>query len=76
VTIRFASAEDTLLHKLVWYKLGNHVSDRQWGDVIGVLRVQAASLDREYLEIWARRLGVLDLLARAKREQPLPGEPS
>jgi hypothetical protein len=76
VTIRFASAEDTLLHKLVWYKLGNHVSDRQWGDVMGVLKIQAGSLDREYLEVWARRLDVLDLLARAKREQPLPAESS
>lgn len=30
VTIRFASPEDTLLHKIVWYKLGNQISDRQW----------------------------------------------
>jgi hypothetical protein len=29
VTIRFASPEDTLLHKLVWYRLGNEISDRQ-----------------------------------------------
>jgi hypothetical protein len=50
VTIQFASAEDTLLHKLLWYRLGNDVSDRQWGDIVGVLRVQADSLDREYLD--------------------------
>jgi len=74
VTIRFASAEDTLLQKLVWYKLGNQVSDRQWGDALGVLRVQGASLDRKYLEIWARRLDVFELLARAEREQPQPGD--
>jgi len=65
VTIRFASAEDTLLHKLVWYRLGNQVSDRQWGDVVGVLKVQGAALDREYLEHWARLLDVSDLLTRA-----------
>jgi hypothetical protein len=71
VAIRFASAEDTLLHKLVWYKLGNQVSDRQWTDVLGVLKVQADSLDHEYLENWARQLDVLDLLAQAQRtEQP------
>jgi hypothetical protein len=70
VSVHFASAEDTLLHKLVWYKLGNQVSDRQWGDVLGVLKVQAESLDREYLEHWARLLDVLDLLSRAMRTNP------
>lgn len=39
LAVRFASPEDTLLHKLVWYKLGNEISDRQWGDILGVLRV-------------------------------------
>jgi len=70
VRIRFASAEDTLLHKLVWYRLGNEVSDRQWGDVLGVLKVQSGSLDRDYLELWARLLNVSDLLGRARQQQP------
>jgi hypothetical protein len=47
VTIRFASAEDTLLHKLVWYKLGSQISDRQWGDILGVLKVQGQTLVRQ-----------------------------
>ncbi len=70
VTIRFASAEDTLLHKLTWYRLGNEVSDRQWGDVLGLLKVQSGSLDREYLEHWARLLNISDLLDRAQQQQP------
>jgi hypothetical protein len=70
VTIRFASAEDTLLHKLVWYRLGNQVSDRQWSDIAGVLKVQADSLDFEYLDLWAHRLNVSDLLSRARAEGP------
>jgi hypothetical protein len=65
VPIRFASAEDTLLHKLVSFKLGNHVSDRQWGDIAGVIKVQGDSLDRAYLKRWAITLGVADLLERA-----------
>jgi hypothetical protein len=69
VAIRFASAEDTLLHKLVWYKLGNCASDRQWGDIAGVIKVQADSLDREYLDFWARSLDVSDLLVRAWRRE-------
>lgn len=67
VDVRLASPEDTLLHKLVWYKLGNQVSDRQWGDILGVLRVQGATLDEGYLDRWAPLLDVADLLARARR---------
>jgi hypothetical protein len=70
VTIRFASAEDTVLQKLACYRLGNEVSDRQWGDVLGVLKVQSGSLDREYLEHWARLLNISDLLGRAQQQQP------
>ena len=66
IAIRFASPEDTLLHKLVWYKLGNQASDRQWNDVVGVLKIQGDALDREYLDRWAGFLGVADLLSRAR----------
>lgn len=69
VAVRFASPEDTLLHKLVWYKLGNEVSDRQWGDVLGVLEVQGDALDHAYLDRWAPALDVTELLTRARREQ-------
>lgn len=65
VAVRFASPEDILLHKLVWYKLGGQVSDRQWGDIVGVIQVQADSLDVAYLRSWAPALGVADLLAQA-----------
>lgn len=69
IAISFASPEDILLHKLVWYKLGNQVSDRQWNDVIGVLQVQGDALDREYLDRWAEFLGVSDLLSRASQRR-------
>jgi hypothetical protein len=68
VTIRFASPEDTLLHKLVWYKLGNEISDRQWQDVLGIMKVQGASLDNAYADAWADALDVGALLDRARRE--------
>jgi len=60
-----ASPEDVVLRKLDWYRTGGEVSERQWGDVIGVLKVQAEALDRAYLAEWAVRLGVSDLLERA-----------
>jgi hypothetical protein len=65
VSINFASPEDTLLHKMVWYKLGNQTSERQWRDIVGVVKVQGASLEVAYLERWAPTLGVSDLLHRA-----------
>jgi hypothetical protein len=68
VTIRFATPEDTLLHKLVWYRLGDEVSDRQWSDVLGVLKIQGDDLDNEYLDKWAAELDVAGLLDRARNE--------
>ena len=62
VSIYVASAEDTVLAKLQWYRQGGAVSDRQWTDVLGVLKVQGTTLDRAYLEEWARELGLKDLL--------------
>jgi hypothetical protein len=63
VRIRVKSAEDIVLRKLQWYRLGGEVSDRQWTDVVGCLR--AGKRDVDYLERWAAELGVADLLERA-----------
>jgi hypothetical protein len=60
-----------VLAKLQWYREGGGVSDRQWTDVLGVLKVQGATLDRAYLEAWARELGLTGLLRRALDEAGL-----
>lgn len=67
-TAIFSSAEDIILAKLEWYRLGDEVSDRQWNDVLGILRVQGDRLDRTYLREMAFDLGIQDLLERAESE--------
>ena len=60
-----ASPEGTILNKLEWYRMGSEVSDRQWNDILGVLKVQGTNLDMAYLQRWAAALNVADLLERA-----------
>jgi hypothetical protein len=60
--------EDIVIRKLEWYHLGGGVSQRQWADILGVLKLQGDALDRAHLAHWARELGVADLLERAMTE--------
>ena len=62
------TAEHTVLRKLEWYRRGGEASDRQWRDVVGVLSVRRGGLDEARLDLWAERLGVADLLERARRD--------
>lgn len=65
-TARYISnPETTVLQKLLWFKKGGGISEKQWDDILGVLKVQSDSLDYEYLRRWASELGVADLLSKA-----------
>jgi hypothetical protein len=66
--VYMATAEDTLLAKLIWYRKGHQVSDRQWADVLGIIRLQGERLDLVYLEDWAAQLGLTELLNQALDE--------
>src|SRR5205823_4921827 len=67
-TLIMKSPEDTVLRKLLWYVEGGAVSDRQWRDVVEVLRVSGAAMYRPYLAGWAARLQLSELLDRAQAE--------
>jgi hypothetical protein len=51
--------EDAILSKLRWSRLSE--SERQFRDAFNVARVQWASLDFGYLDLWASELQVTDL---------------
>jgi hypothetical protein len=54
VRLQTASAEDILITKLWWAKLGE--SERQINDAVGILKVQGSNLDVEYVERWVTAL--------------------
>jgi predicted nucleotidyltransferase len=67
-TVYVATAEDTILAKLQWYRAGHETSVTQWNDILGVLATSGNSLDVEYLNNWAGRLDLTKLLQRAFTE--------
>lgn len=69
-----ASAEDTVLQKLRWRQASQ--SEKQWRDVLGILKVQQHDLDNTYLDDWAARLGLTADLAAVRRAVVYPDESS
>lgn len=73
-TLYICAPEDMVLHKLLWYRAGSGISERQWYDLQGILRLQAPTLDRGYLGHWAAVLDLTALLRRALDEAGLGAE--
>lgn len=63
--VPIATAEDIVLAKLEWAKLGE--SARQIEDAAGILRIRSTELDTSYLERWVRELGIEREWAAAHR---------
>lgn len=66
-SVDLCSPEDIVLNKLRWYVMGNRVSDRQWNDIQGILRLRGNELDLSYLRRWARTLDLESDLSAALR---------
>jgi hypothetical protein len=63
--------EDTILQKLRWFRLGGEVSERQWRDIVSVLRTSGSQLDRAYLDSVADGANLGTLLVRARSDAGL-----
>jgi hypothetical protein len=63
------SPEDLIINKLRWGKLSQ--SQKQWRDVLGILKVQGEGLDFNYLNYWAEYLGLVEDFNRVIAEAGL-----
>ena len=65
IKVFLCSPEDIIISKLDWFRLSNETSERQWLDILGVIKVQKDNLDKKYLKHWAEQLNLLELLQKA-----------
>ncbi len=64
LAVPIATAEDVIIIKLEWYRLGNETSERQWDDVRRLMDLLGEAADTKYLQQAAKSVGVEDLLLR------------
>ena len=64
-TLVLPTPEDIILQKLRWYRLTRNRSDKQWRDILGVMKLQGETLDFDYLWQWAESLQLTESLAKA-----------
>jgi hypothetical protein len=69
VELPIATAEDSIISKLEWYRLSNETSERQWDDVSRLRDLMGEDADRDYLQKAAQSVGVQDLLDRLMQGQ-------
>ena len=65
--VRFISPEDLILIKLLWYRESE--STRHLEDIRSILTIQGENLDYLYLEQWAKRQGVGEVLEKLRKEE-------
>jgi len=57
---------NTVLDKILWGQSSR--SEKQWRDVLAILKTQGDGLDYAYLQTWAERLGILASLEQSRIE--------
>lgn len=63
--LSIATPEDLILIRLIWYHHSGNRADDQWNDILGILKVQAPTLNLVYLSQQAETLQISDLLVLA-----------
>ncbi len=63
--LSIASAEDILLLNLMQYQAQGHTADDRWNDILGILKVQAPTIDLAYLDRQAKKMNVEGLFSQA-----------
>lgn len=79
IAVWVGAPDDQVLRRLAWFRAGGEVSDRQWRDVVAILRVQGDRIDRVHLLVDAAEFGLADLATRAIQQAGThrpPGCPS
>ncbi len=70
--IDVTSPEGIVIQKLAWFRETGGQSERQWRDVLGVLKYQARTIDVLAMRNWSRELGLETLLDAALHDAGLP----
>lgn len=70
LAVPIATAEDSIVAKLEWYRLGDEASERQWDDVSRLVALLGDTLDVAHMRRMAGSLGVADLLERLLKDLP------
>ncbi|OZH53703.1 hypothetical protein AFK68_15885 [Hydrocoleum sp. CS-953] len=70
-SIYITSPEDIILHKLIWYKIADNYSLKQWRDILGVIKARRKILDFDYLRLWSSQLKLTPELDKALDETTL-----
>ena len=65
VSLFVATAEDTIISKLEWARMG--ASLRQIEDIVGILRVRKNHLDFSYIESWVKQLELAEQWEAARK---------
>ena len=72
ISLPIATAEDTVAHKLFWFRQADESSDKQWRDLVGVLKTLDRHIDQARLRLACADLGVEDLVDRALEAAAVP----